>query len=95
VYAQVVTFEESPEQVEAGIEHVLEEVVPELSGAPGLQGLWLVDRERGKRVSVLVWESEEAAEAAMAKVRERFAQEPDRARPTPASVERFEVYGRV
>jgi SnoaL-like domain len=53
-----------------------------------------VDREHGKRLSILVWESEAHASAAMAKVQERVARS-THARPKPAAVERFEVYARV
>ncbi len=69
MYAQVVTFEESAEQVQAGIDHVLDDVIPALETSPGLSGLWLVDREHGKRISIMVWESEAYASAAMAKCR--------------------------
>jgi hypothetical protein len=94
MYAQVVTFEESADQVQAGIDHVLDDVIPALEGAPGLSGLWLVDREQGKRLSVMVWESEAHASAAMAKVQERVARS-THPRPKPTKVERFEIYAQV
>lgn len=94
MYAQVVTFEESPDQVQAGIDHVLDDVIPALETAPGLSGLWLVDREHGKRISIMVWESEAHASAAMAKVQDRVARSKHQ-RPKPTSVERFEIYARV
>lgn len=94
MFAQVVTFEERPEHVQAGIDHVLDDVIPALEASPGLSGLWLVDREHGKRLSILVWESEAHASAAMAKVQERVARS-THTRPTPARVERFEIYAQI
>jgi hypothetical protein len=94
MYAQVVTFEESPEQVQAGIDHVLDDVIPALEASPGLSGLWLVDREHGTRLSIMVWESEAHASAAMAKVHERVARSKHQ-RPKPTTVQRFEIYARV
>jgi hypothetical protein len=88
------TFEEEPEAVEHGIGHVLADVVPALEEGAGGTGLWLVDRERGKRLSIIVWESEEAAQAAFARIGERVAANPG-VRPKPVSVERFEIYARV
>jgi hypothetical protein len=42
----------------------------------------------------MVWDSEETAQAAFAKIGERVAQHPGE-RPKPVSVERFEIYARV
>src|SRR5262245_12028828 len=96
MHAVLISFEESPEQVDRGIEHVEEEVLPVLQDATGLRGFWLVDRERGKRVSVMVWDSEEDANTAMAALAARREElGADRPRPTPSSVETFEVYGSV
>ena len=95
MYAQVITFDEAPEEVDNGIEHVLEDVVPALEESDGATGFWLVDRERGKRLSVMVWESEEAAQAAFARIGERVAARPGVVRPKPVSVERYEIYARV
>ena len=94
MYAQIVTFQESPEQVDAGIAHVLDDVIPALERAPGLTGVWLADRVNGKRLSIMVWESETAASAAMAEVQKRLAAS-KHTRPTPASIEKFEVYAIV
>jgi hypothetical protein len=55
--------------------------------SPGLSGLWLVDREHGKRISIMVWESEAHASAAMAKVQDRVARSKHQW-PKPATVER-------
>lgn len=94
MYAQIVTFQETPEQVDAGIAHVLDDVIPALEHAPGLTGVWLADRANGKRLSIMVWESEAAASAAMAEVQKRIATS-KHTRPTPASVEKFDVYAIV
>ena len=94
MYAQIVTFQETAEQVDAGIAHVLDDIIPALEHAPGLTGLWLANRETGKRLSILVWDSESAAAAAMADVQKRLAVS-THPRPTPASIEKFEVYAMV
>lgn len=67
----VMSFDgESAADLSAGIEHVKDEVIPALSQAEGLHGWWLVDREAGLRVSVLVRDIEEHYQAGMAGVQE-------------------------
>ena len=95
MFAVLMEFEEPAADTEAGIEHVNEEVVPALVGTPGLIGLWLVDREAGRRVTVMVWDSDEHYQAGMAEVQRRRAADPDRHRPPPTSVKRLEVYASV
>ncbi|HEU5004314.1 MAG TPA: hypothetical protein VFW71_16250 [Actinomycetota bacterium] len=96
MFGRVVSFEEeSPEDMAAGISHVEEEVLVALRDAPGLTGVWLVDREARRRLSIMVWESEEQAEAAFAKLNGILAQDPDRHRPKPASRSSWEVYGLI
>ncbi len=94
----IATFEESPEQLEEGIRHVREEVIPALEGRPGVRAAyWLVDRAAGKRLSVTIWESPEAAAAAMPMVMASIKKMRDAAgrvepqRPADQS-EQFEVF---
>ena len=94
MFAIVMTFDDgNAEEVEAGISHVEDEVLPTLHDAPGLQGWWLVDRDANSRVTVMVWDNDEHYNAAMAAVQEARAKDPDRPRPAPSSVGRYELYG--
>lgn len=96
MFAVVTMFEgESPEDLQDGISHVEDEILPTLNDATGLTGVWLVDREAGRRLSLMVWDSDEEYQAAMAAIGAVRAKDPDRHRPTPASFSRWEVYGRV
>lgn len=94
MYAQVIRFQDAPDDLEAGIAHVLDEVVPATDASEGADGLWLVDRESGERLSVMLFADEAAAEAMFARVAERRAAAPARVRPKPVSSARYEVYAR-
>ena len=64
MFAMVLSFiGESADDLAAGIDHVRDEVVPALTEAGGLQGWWLVDRETGRRMTLMVWNSEDEYQA--------------------------------
>jgi heme-degrading monooxygenase HmoA len=94
MFAVVMTFDETAEDTKAGVSHVHDEVVPALQGAAGLVGLWLVDHDRNRRMTIMAWDSEEHYQAGMAAV-QAHRTDPDRHRPAPTAVERFEIYARI
>jgi hypothetical protein len=78
-----------------GIEHVRDEVVPAMELANGLIGLWRVDGESGKRITIMAWQDEAEQQAAVARVAAVREAGPERPRPAPTTVGRFEIYARV
>ena len=95
MFAQLITFDETPDQVEEGIRHVTDEVIAPLAGTAGLRGFWLVNRDTGTRVSVMLWDDDDAMQAGFATLgafRDSIGNPP---RPTPTKVERFEIYGQI
>jgi hypothetical protein len=96
MFAVVLSFTgESAEDQAAGIDHVTDEVVPALAKAGGVQGWWLVDRDSGGRMTVMIWNSEDEYQAGMAQVQEARLADPGRHRPAPSEVTRYEVYASI
>jgi len=97
----VAEFSETGPQLEEGIRHVRDEVVPAVRGAAGLHhGYWLVDRAAGRRLSILVWSSSEAAGAAWVSAAasiKRMRASAGRTEPqrSPDKTQQFEVVAEV
>ena len=94
MHAMVIAFEgETTDDVAAGIDHVSDEVVPAVQAVQGMRGYWLVDKDAGRRLTVMLWEDQEQYDAAMTRIQQARSAAPDRRRPSPAWVAHYDVYG--
>ena len=96
MFAMVMTFDgESAQETAAGVEHVQQGGPPRIRTVRGRARAAAVDRAAGQRMTVLVCDSEDHLQVGMATVQQARAKDPDRLRPAPTSVHRFEIYGSV
>jgi hypothetical protein len=64
MYARVTTLESPPEKMDDATRHVQEQLIPQLRQIDGFKGfIALGDRQSGKTLGVVLWESEEALRA--------------------------------
>ena len=95
MHAMVTRFEDNPRDLQDGIAHVLDEVIPAVEAAEGVHGVWLVNHASGERLSVMVFDDPAGADALFAAIAERRAADPDRNRPAPVDAVSYEVYASV
>jgi heme-degrading monooxygenase HmoA len=92
MYARTTTLEGPPERIDEAVRHVREQLIPQLKEQDGYKGfIALGDRQSGKLLGVVLWESEDAmraSEEAADRMRSESAEETG---GTIASVERYEV----
>ena len=92
MYARVTTLESPPEKIDDATRHVQEQFIPQLRQIDGSKGfIALGDRQSGKILGVVLWESEEAlraSEEAASRLRGGAA---DATGSTVADVDRYEV----
>lgn len=63
MFARTSTWSGSTETLERWAEHVVTKVQPFVAGLPGnAGGMFLIDREKGRALTLTLWETEEAAE---------------------------------
>lgn len=78
MYARTTTFLARPQSIDAGIEHIRNEVMPALEQLDGYTGLsLLVDRSTGRCIAASAWETEETmltSTESIAPVRDRAAE---------------------
>ncbi len=64
MYARVTTVQSPPERVDDATRHIRENLLPQLQQQDGFKGfIGLGDRQSGKVLGVVLWESEEALRA--------------------------------
>jgi heme-degrading monooxygenase HmoA len=92
MFARVSTYQGPPEQLDQGINHARERILPAVRNLPGFSGvLFLADHQSGKALSITLWESEKAmrdSEEEAGRLRQESA---EAGGETIAGVERYTV----
>jgi len=92
MYARIVTVQGSPEKMQDPGSTFRERVLPALQQQPGFKGVHvLLDRTRGRLLAISLWESDEAAQAAMSALEQTRNQAAAAIGAPPPSVEGYEV----
>lgn len=92
MHARMSMLEGPPDQIDEGLRHVREQVLPQIQQQDGFKGfIAFADRQSGKMIGVSFWESEQAMHASE-EVGDRTRSESAEATGgAVAGVERYEV----
>ena len=92
MYARVTTLEGPPEKIDDATRHVRENLLPQLQQQDGFKGfIALGDRQSGKLLGVVLWESEEALRASEEAASRMRGGAAEATGATVADVDRYEV----
>ena len=92
MFARVSTYQGSPQQIDEGLDHARQSILPRVQEVDGFEGVYyLVDRQSGKALSITLWESEEAMRASEEEANKLRGESAEAAGATEEGVERYEV----
>ncbi len=92
MFARVSTYQGSPQQIDEGLDHARQSILPRVQEVDGFEGVYyLVDRQSGKALSITLWESEEAMRASEEEANKLRGESAEAAGATVEGVERYEV----
>jgi heme-degrading monooxygenase HmoA len=92
VFARVSTYRGDPAKIDEGLDRVQKDIIPRVQQLDGFKGFhYLVDRESGKALSVVFYETEEALRASEEAANRLRSEAADTTGATVDSVERYEV----
>jgi heme-degrading monooxygenase HmoA len=95
MFARIGTWKGSPEDLENWIARAGGVVKPNVQQQPGLEAAyWLVDRERGKGLTITLWENEEAMRASE-EFRSQSQSQTSSATGAGVTTERFKVFDHI
>lgn len=92
MFARMSTLESPPGEIDQGLRHVREQVLPLLQQQDGFKGfIALADRQSGKLIGVSLWESEQAMQASEQVGDRTRSESAEAVSGTVEGVERYEV----
>jgi heme-degrading monooxygenase HmoA len=92
MFARVSTYQGSPQQIDEGLDHARQNILPRVRAVDGFEGVYyLVDRQSGRALSITLWESEETMRASEEEANRLRGESAEAAGATVEGVERYEV----
>ncbi|WP_175409860.1 hypothetical protein [Streptomyces sp. TRM64462] len=92
MYARLTTYEGTPVPADRNVAATNQAALDQARQIPGFQGVYyLIDRERGKALTLTLWEDEEAMRASEERADAIRRESAERDAMTVVSVERYEV----
>jgi heme-degrading monooxygenase HmoA len=92
MFARVFTYQGSPQQIDEGLDHARQNILPRVRAVDGFEGVYyLVDRQSGRALSITLWESEETMRASEEEANRLRGESAEAAGARVEGVERYEV----
>ncbi len=92
MFARVSTYQGSPQQIDEGLDHARQNILPRVQEVEGFEGVhYLVDRQSGRALSMTLWESEEAMRASEEEANMLRGESAEATGATVEGVKRYEV----